>query len=87
MGCKNRIIEIIEGKVPESKPETRHKPMSLIKNIKKMFHNHEVDEITSALQAEDPEWTYKAVKAPENTKGFAYIEIYDENQEFIGFAS
>lgn len=58
-----------------------------VRNIKKMFHNQEVDAIAEAMQADDPEWTYKAVKAPEGTKGFAFIEIYDEDGEFVGHAS
>jgi len=60
--------------------------MQILRNIQKLFLNSEVDAIVGELQSGDPDWNYVAVKAPDDN-GFAFIEIYDETNDFVGHYS
>lgn len=48
-----------------------------------LFDPKTAEKIAAELNESDPDWTYKAVHDPKGA-GWSYIEIFDENNEFIG---
>lgn len=48
-----------------------------------LFNPAKVEEVAAEMQAGDDEgWTYRVKHAPTST-GYSFIEIYDENGEFV----
>jgi len=49
----------------------------------RLFEKQESIAIASLMQKNDPEWTYIPVHDPKGT-GHSFIEIYDEEMEYLG---
>lgn len=48
----------------------------------KLFPRDKVDAAAAELEANDPDWTYRPNHCPNGT-GYSFIEIFDENGEFV----
>jgi hypothetical protein len=55
----------------------------IIENPGQYFNSAKAEEIAKRLQANDPDWTYRAVHAP-NGNGLSYVAIFDEDGQMIG---
>jgi len=53
-----------------------------IKEPYKLFKPDEAEKKAKELQDGDPDWKY-IVKRPPDGKGFSFIEVYDEDGEFV----
>ena len=57
--------------------------MKKLDTTEKLFTKEQAIKVAAELQAGDPDWKYVPVHDPSG-KGFSYIEIRDENNEFVG---
>ena len=48
-----------------------------------LMNKEKVVEVARALKLSDPDWDYVVKHCPKGT-GFSFIEIYDEDGEFVG---
>ena len=51
---------------------------------RKLFSPKKADKVAKDLKRGDPDWTYKVVHDPKKT-GYSFIEIYDEDGEFVEY--
>ncbi len=56
--------------------------MKLIDTTHKLFAPARAETIAAELKAGDPDWDYRVVHDPKGT-GDSFIEIFDENDEFV----
>jgi len=50
--------------------------------LKTMYYKQEAEKIAKECQEDDYDWTYKVV---DGVAGRAWIEVYDEDGEFVGY--
>lgn len=55
---------------------------TLLNNPGKLFSPEAAEVAATELRTNDPDWTY-TVKHDPTGKGYSFIEIYDENGEFV----
>jgi len=53
-----------------------------MEDTKTFYPDREAIKIAEKCQEDDPEWTYKVVAA---FGGRSWIEVYDEDGEFVGY--
>ncbi len=56
--------------------------MKLIDTTHKLFSPEKAEEVACEMAAGDPDWEYRVVHCPKGT-GLSFIEIYDEDGEFV----
>ena len=53
-----------------------------INTTHKLFNPEEAEIKAAELRDGDPDWSYRVVHDPKGT-GYSFIEVYDENGEFV----
>ncbi len=56
--------------------------MNLLNQPHKLYTPAKAIEVAAELQAGDPDWTYTVKHDPKGT-GYSFIEIHDEDGEFV----
>ena len=56
--------------------------MKKLDTTHQLFSPAEAEKVAKELQQGDPEWQYEVIHDPAKT-GFSFIEIYDENGDFV----
>lgn len=59
--------------------------MKKLDTTSKLFSPADAEAYCAVMAATDPEWKYVAVHDPKGT-GYSFVEIYDEEDEFVGKA-
>ena len=57
--------------------------MKMLDTTSKLFSPQEAIKVAAEMAAGDPDWTYTVKHDPKGT-GYSFIEIYDEDGEFVG---
>ena len=60
-------------------------PLTVLHTPPHLFSPEKAEALAETLRSEDPEWTYEVRHDPAGT-GFSFIEVYDEDGEFVGRA-
>ncbi len=56
--------------------------MKLLDTTHTLYSPEKAEALAAKMNASDDEWTYRVVHDPAGT-GYSYIEIYDEDGEFV----
>ncbi len=56
--------------------------MKLLDTTSRLFSPEEAIRVAAEMQIDEEDWTYRVVHDPTG-KGYSFIEIYDEDGEFI----
>lgn len=56
--------------------------MKLLDTTEKLFSPEEAIRVAAEMQIDEEDWTYRVVHDPTG-KGYSFIEIYDEDSEFV----
>ena len=58
--------------------------MKLLDTTKTLYPTDKADELADEMNSYDDDWVYKANHDPTGRSKWAFIDIYDENGEFVG---
>ena len=56
---------------------------AIINEPTNLYKPEKAEEVAAVLRANDSEWSYLVKHDPKGT-GYSFIEIYDEDGEFVG---
>ena len=56
--------------------------MKTLDTTYKLYKPQEAEKVVKELSEGDPDWTYKVVHDPSG-KGYSFIEVYDEDNNFV----
>lgn len=58
--------------------------MKLLDTTRTYYAPEKAEQVAASLNAWDDEWTYRVKHDPAGT-GYSFIEVYDEDGEFVGY--